>query len=61
LEEITQLIENEKLKPLIAKEINLSDVNQGHELSKTGRVTGKISVAIKQKYGISASLSLAGQ
>lgn len=52
LEEITQLIESERLKPLVAKEINLSEINQGHALSKTGRVTGKISVAIKPKYCI---------
>ena len=46
LHAIADLIDHGKLKPIIAAEIRLADINQGHALSKTGRVAGKIAVVI---------------
>lgn len=52
LDEIKHLVESESLKPVVVKEITLSEINEGHELSKSGRMTGKIAVIIKSKHPI---------
>ncbi|MEE8341560.1 MAG: NAD(P)-dependent alcohol dehydrogenase [Candidatus Neomarinimicrobiota bacterium] len=43
---ITEMIENGKLKPIIDKIYPLEDVREAHRYSETGRVVGKLAIAI---------------
>lgn len=45
--QITKWIENGKLKPIIDKVYPLEDVQEAHRYSETGRVIGKLTIAIK--------------
>lgn len=47
LQLLTQLIESGKLKAVVAHEISLSEINEGHRQSQTGRTVGKIAVIVK--------------
>lgn len=47
LESLTQLIESGKLKPVVAHAIGLSEINEAHRQSQTGRTVGKIAVVMK--------------
>ena len=47
LESLTQLIESGKLKAVVAHEISLSEINEGHRQSQAGRTVGKIAVVVK--------------
>jgi len=46
LQLITNMIENSKVKPIIAKIYQLKDIQEAHRYSETGRVVGKLAISI---------------
>jgi NADPH:quinone reductase-like Zn-dependent oxidoreductase len=48
LNELTALIERGSLRPIVGAEFALPDIRRAHELSETGRATGKIALYIGQ-------------
>lgn len=48
LEEIAQLVEGGKLRPIIGAEFALKDIKHAHGLSESGRAKGKIAVYVGQ-------------
>jgi len=47
LQQITKMIENGEVKPIIEKIYPLEDVREAHRHSETGRVVGKLAISIK--------------
>ena len=48
LEEIAQLIDDGKLRPIIGAEFALQDIKHAHGLSESGRAKGKIAIYVGQ-------------
>jgi len=46
LDEIRQLIETEKIRPVVGQVLTLDQVKEGHELSQTGHAQGKIVLTV---------------
>ena len=46
LEQIAQLVDNGKLRPLIGAEFALEDIKRAHALSESGRAKGKIALYV---------------
>ncbi|MCW2861450.1 MAG: NADPH:quinone reductase [Actinoallomurus sp.] len=49
LEEITGLVEDGALRVVVDQTLPLADAAKAHELSETGRVTGKIVLTVRQR------------
>jgi NADPH:quinone reductase-like Zn-dependent oxidoreductase len=46
LEQIAQLVDNGKLRPLIGAEFALENIKRAHALSESGRAKGKIAIYV---------------
>jgi NADPH:quinone reductase-like Zn-dependent oxidoreductase len=48
LEEIAQLVDNGKIRPIVGAEFGLKEIKQAHGLSESGRAKGKIAIYVGQ-------------
>jgi NADPH:quinone reductase-like Zn-dependent oxidoreductase len=48
LEQLAQLVDQGKIRPIIGAEFTLEDINKAHELSESGRAVGKIVLSVSQ-------------
>lgn len=48
LEQLAQLVDQGKIRPIIGAEFTLEDIDKAHELSESGRAVGKIVLSVSQ-------------
>ena len=48
LEQLGQLVDQGKMRPIIGAEFTLEDIDKAHELSESGRAVGKIVLSVSQ-------------
>jgi NADPH:quinone reductase-like Zn-dependent oxidoreductase len=48
LEQLAQLVDQGKIRPIIGAEFTLEDIGKAHELSESGRAVGKIVLSVSQ-------------